>query len=52
MEQNNNLKELLEKLKSGKLPAKKQEVDSEASKCFLERIRARMEELKKQSKEE
>jgi hypothetical protein len=52
MEQNNNLKELLEKLKSGKLPAQKQETNNDACKRFIERVRARMEELKKQSKEE
>lgn len=51
MEQKINLKEFLEKLKSGKVAAtQSREVNTEAN--FLDKVRAKMEELKKQSEEE
>ena len=50
MEQKINLKEFLEKLKNGKATTtKSREVNNDALKNFLDKARAKMEELKKQS---
>ena len=51
MEQKPSLKELLEKFKHSKPVTQNNEANNEAVKRFLERVRARIEELKKQAEE-
>ena len=52
MEQNNNLKELLEKLKSRNVVPKKPVTDDKFLKKFVENIRKRLEEQQKESNKE